>query len=206
MTGKFITFEGPEGSGKSTQSKLLCNFLKEKKFKVIHLREPGSTIISEKIRNILLDPKNKKMNSLCELFLYMAARSQLVEEKILPNLKKGKIVICDRFQDATLAYQGYAGRIDLKIIKYLGKLATFGIKPDLTILLDLPVKVGLKRIGARPDRLEKKAFSYHLCVRKGYLDLAKKEPSRIKIISLEEKVNRTQDKIRKIVLKCLLVK
>lgn len=206
IKGKFITFEGPEGCGKSTQSKLLSEFLAKKGYQVLHLREPGSTEIGEKIRQILLDPKNKAMSNICELFLYMAARSQLVEEKIIPNLKKGKIIICDRFQDATLAYQGYAGGLDIKMIKCLGSLATFKIKPDLTILLDSCVKAGFKRINRALDRLESKSFKYHLKVRKGYLALAKQEPKRIKVILLEEKIDNTQNKIREIILKCLLHK
>ena len=114
--GIFITFEGPEGSGKTTHSKLLCEFLRKKGFRVLHTREPGGVLISEKIRRILLDPKNKGMDVACEMLLYMAARAQIVKEKILPGLKQGKIVVCDRFTDATLAYQGYAGGMDLKVI------------------------------------------------------------------------------------------
>ena len=115
--GLFITFEGPEGSGKSTHSRLLCGFLKKRGCNVLHTREPGGVKISEKIRKILLDPKNKDMDTVCEMLLYMAARAQIVEKKILPALKKGKIVVCDRFIDATLAYQGYAGGLGLNLLE-----------------------------------------------------------------------------------------
>lgn len=155
MKGKLITFEGSEGSGKSTQSKLLYQYLKNKGYKVIYLREPGTTRISEKIRDILLDAKNTSMRPICETLLYMAARAQLVDEVIRPALSLGKIVICDRFLDSTLAYQGYGLGIDIQAIKCIGDFATHGIKPDLTIFLDLPVKHGLKYRSATKDRIEK---------------------------------------------------
>lgn len=138
----FITFEGPEGSGKSTHSKLLCNFLRRKGFKVLYTREPGGTVIGEKIRKILLDPENKRMDVVCEMLLYMAARAQVVRQKILSALKEGKTVICDRFLDATLVYQGYAGGIDIRLIEKIGNLATGGLLPDITFLLDIDAKKG----------------------------------------------------------------
>ncbi len=202
MRGKFITFEGPEGSGKSTQSNLLCRFLRQKGFKVLHTREPGGTAIGEKIRNILLDKSNKQMTDLGELLLYMAARSQIVEEKILPALKKGKIVICDRFLDASLAYQGYGSGLDLKLIEYLGKISTKNLKIDLTILLDIESSLGLKR-SSRKDRLEMKTIKFHKRVRNGYLKLARKYPKRIKVIKATKPINEIQDLIRKIVLNVL---
>ena len=158
--GLFITFEGPEGSGKSTHSKLLCDFLRRKKIKVLHTREPGGTAIGEKIRKILLDPKNKDMDVVCEMFLYMAARMQILKKVILPALKKGKIVICDRFTDATLAYQGYAGEIDLSMIKKIDSLVTGGMQPDITFLLDINTKLGLQRSGKNKDRMERLRYSH----------------------------------------------
>jgi len=200
MKGKFITFEGTEGSGKSTQSKLLYDYLKAKGLKVIYLREPGGTRISEKIRKILLDANNKSMLPICETLLYLAARAQLVSEVILPALKKGKIIICDRFLDSTLAYQGFGLGVDIKTIKYIGNFATSGIKPDLTIFLDLPIEKGLSRCGRIKDRIEKRTFLYHHHVRGGYLKLAAQEHKRIKVIKVDSDKNKIQEKIRKAVL------
>jgi len=186
MKGKFITFEGSEGSGKSTHAKLLKAYLRKKGFAVELIREPGGTKISEKIRQVILDPKYNSMTDICETLLYMAARVQIVKEVIKPALKKGKIVICDRFLDSTIVYQGYGGGINLDLIKKLGKLATLGIKPDLTFLLDIETREGLRRAGKIKDRIELKSLDYHRRVRKGYLTLSKKEPSRIKIVSVEK--------------------
>lgn len=201
MKGTFITFEGCEGSGKSTHSQLLYNYLKGKGYAVIRVREPGSTQLGEKVRKILLAPENK-MSDLCEMLLYMCCRNRLVEEKILPTLKAGKIVICDRFLDATICYQGYGGGMDMATIKKIGHLATQGLQPDLTIFLDLKVKEGLKR-SRRRDRIEKKPLSYHQRVRRGYLELASSHPSRIKVIAVKEAVSETQQLIRERVEKCL---
>jgi len=199
--GIFITFEGPEGSGKTTHSRLLCEFLRKKDFRVLHTREPGGTLISEKIRKILLDPENKGMDVSCEMLLYMAARAQIVEEKILPALEQGKIVVCDRFTDATVAYQGYAGGMNLKVINRISDIVTKGLKPNVTFLLDIDAKTGLLRAGRAKDRMERKSVSYHNKVRNGYLSIAKKEPKRVKVLSSIRKISRTQEEIRKVVLK-----
>jgi dTMP kinase len=204
MRGKFITFEGSECCGKSTQSKLLYEYLKNKGYDVIYLREPGGTKISEKIRKILLDSKNETMTPMTELLLYMASRAQTVKEVIEPALKKGRIVLCDRFLDSTVVYQGYGLGINLALIKYLGEFATNGIKPDLTILLDLPLKKALGGIGSKKDRIERRDFTYHLRVRKGYLNLAVAEPRRIKIVKLADNIEETQRKIREIVSNLLV--
>nr|MBU1328491.1 dTMP kinase [Candidatus Omnitrophota bacterium] len=198
--GLFITFEGPEGSGKTTHSKLLCEFLHKKGFKVLHTREPGGTLISEKIRKILLDPKNKGMGVGCEMLLYMAARAQIVKEKILPSLEQRKIVICDRFTDATLAYQGYAGGIDLKVIDNIASIVTKGLKPDITFLLDIDARLGLLRAGRSKDRMERKSVLYHNKVRSGYLDIARKESGRVKVISATAKIKDVQSVIRNFTL------
>lgn len=205
MKGKFITFEGSEGSGKSTQSKLLYRYLKNKGYNVVYLREPGGTKISEKIRKILLDSKNQSMLPACEMLLYMASRSQLVEEIIIPALKMNRIVVCDRFLDSTLIYQGYGLGMNIKFIKYLGDFVTGGIKPDLTIFLDLPTKKGLEVCGRVKDRIEKRSFSYFSRVRRGYLKLAGLEPGRIKIIKVDDDKSMTQEKIRNLVNKILEV-
>ena len=200
-SGRFITFEGSEGCGKSTQSRMLYDYLKSKGKKVVYLREPGATKVSEKIRDILLDAKNDAMLPECEMLLYMAARSQIVGEIIKPHLAKGFIVICDRFLDSTIAYQGYGLGMDIDFIKSVGKFATLAIKPDLTIFLDLPVHRGLCHRNGCKDRIEKRSLAYHLRVRRGYLSLAHKEPKRIKIVKVEKNKDLTQVKVREMVNK-----
>jgi len=198
MKGKFITFEGSEGCGKSTQSELLFSYLKAKGDKVVYLREPGGVKLSEEIRKILLDPKSR-ISAPAETLLYMAARAQVVEEIIKPALAARKIVVCDRFLDSTIAYQGFGLGIDIKLIKFLGSFATQGIQPDLTILLDLPVKSGLKHRDNCQDRIEQRSISYHEKVRRGYLALARQEQQRIKIVKVLADKFRTQQKIREMV-------
>ncbi|HOD11779.1 MAG TPA: dTMP kinase [Candidatus Omnitrophota bacterium] len=183
LKGLFITFEGSEGCGKSTQVKLLCDFLKREKRDVLHIREPGGIKISEKIRTILLDDKNKEMARPCEVLLYMAARAQLVHEKILPALRKGSIVVCDRFLDSTIAYQGYGCGEDIRFIRSIGSYVTQDILPDITFLLDLPTHKGLSRIQKPRDRIEQRSLQYHNRVRQGYLKIARQEPKRIKVIA-----------------------
>lgn len=196
--GKFITFEGSEGCGKSTQSKLLSAYLKSKGYSVLYLREPGGTKISEKIRGILLDAKNHAMSFVCEMLLYMSARAQIVEQIIKPALKQGKIVISDRFLDSTLAYQGYGLGMDISVIKDIGDIATQGIKPDLTVLLDVPLEKGLKYRDGVKDRIEQRPLAYHSRVRKGYFSLAELEPKRIKIVKVAEDKTVTQMRIREL--------
>lgn len=203
MRGKFITFEGAEGCGKSTQSKMLCRYLKSKGFNVVFLREPGGTRISEKIRRILLDHKNDSMFHGAEMLLYMAARAQLVSQVIKPALKEGKIVICDRFLDSTIAYQGYGLGMDIPTIKRVGRFATQGLAPDLTIFLDLAVKKGLNVRSRAKDRIESRPLNYHRRVRAGYFKLAKQEPSRIKVIRLRRDMMDTQKAIRELTVKKL---
>ncbi|MFC1804372.1 dTMP kinase [Candidatus Omnitrophota bacterium] len=199
MKGKFITFEGNEGCGKSTQARLLSDYLKRKGHRVIFLREPGGTKISEKIRSILLDAENDSMSPACEMLLYMAARAQIVQEIIGPALLKGKTVICDRFLDSTIVYQGYGLGQNISLIKKLGKVSTYGIKPDLTILLDEATEEGLRRCGRVKDRIEQRSISYHQRVRRGYLHLASLNRRRIKVVKVEKNKNLTQRKIRGIV-------
>jgi len=203
MKGKFITFEGSEGCGKSTQSRLLYRYLKRKGHKVVYLREPGSTKIGERVRKILLDARNDSMTAQCEMLLYMAARAQVVKEVIGPALSNGKIVICDRFLDSTLAYQGYGLGLDLKMIKNISYFATRGLEPDLTILLDIPIGKGFKHHQMKKDRIEKRSFTYHLRVRKGYLKLYQLNPERIKLVEVDGDKGRVQQKIRGLVDKFL---
>jgi len=202
LKGKFITFEGPEGSGKTTHLKLLAKSLKDRGYNVVLLQDPGSTEIGKRIRSILLDHNLSNMSPYCELCLYLAARCQLVEERIKGLLRQGKIILCDRFNDATLAYQGYAADISIDFLTALTQDYLFkGVMPDLTILLDIEVETGLKRIlkGRLPDRQEKKDISFHKKVRAGYLDLAKKHPERIKVVSSRDPIKIVQDKIKEIV-------
>ncbi len=195
--GSFITFEGSEGSGKSTQAKLLYQYLKSKKLKVLHLREPGGTTISEAIRDILLNVGHKKMTHICETLLYMAARAQLAEEVILPALKKGAVVICDRFLDSTICYQGYGNGVDLKTIQTLGNFVTQRLEPNLTFLLDLPTQEGLKRRGKNRDRIEQRSLPYHNRVRRGYLRLARLHSKRIKVLDGYKSKEDIQETVRK---------
>jgi len=197
MKSKFITFEGSEGCGKSTQSGMLYRYLKSKGLKVVYLREPGGVKLSEKIRDILLDP-GSKISPEAETLLYMAARAQVVRDIIKPALRAGKIVVCDRFMDSTIAYQGFGLGIDIGMIKTIGKFATLGIKPDLTIFLDLPVKKGLEHRHSCKDRIEQRSFKYHEMVRNGYLKLSKLEPKRIKIVKVQVDKLMTQDNIRRL--------
>lgn len=203
IKGKFITFEGSEGCGKSTHSRLLYRYLKEKGLNAVYLREPGGTKIGEKIRKILLDTDNQSISPECEMILYMASRAQLVDEIIRPALEKGEIVICDRFLDSTVAYQGFGLGIDIKLIKRIGDFVARGIKPDLTIFLDLPPSKGLEVCGHIKDRIERRSLEYHQRVRKGYLKIATLEPGRIKIIKVDDNKNKTQEKVRQLVDKFL---
>jgi dTMP kinase len=178
----FITFEGIEGSGKSTQATLLYEWMIDKGHEVILTREPGGTKSAEEIRNFILTPKEEKFPPPAELLLYMAARSFHVENLIEPSIKKGIIVISDRFSDATVAYQGYGRGIDIKLIKTINEFATKGIKPDITILIDVPSAVGLSRLKGEKDRIEQESLEFHEKVRKGYIEIAKSEPDRVKVV------------------------
>jgi len=200
--GFFITFEGPEGSGKSTQANLLYHFLK-RKWNCIYTREPGGTKVGEAVRKILLNPCLSGMDAVCELFLFEASRAQLVREIILPALAKGKIVICDRFTDATTAYQGYGEKISMDFIAYINKFATCSLTPDLTILMDINSKAGLKKARLRKqkqlDRIEKKHLRVHNLIRKGYLEIAKQNPERIKVFNSKVSIQDNQRNIRNFV-------
>ncbi len=176
----FITVEGLEGSGKSSVIKFLSRYLRKRGFSLKVYREPGSTEIGEKIRKMLLDKKNKKLSLHTELLLYLAARTQLIEEKLKKDLKKYDFIISDRFSDSTLVYQGFG--LSLGKTAELGvKIFSLGVEPDLTLYLDTPAREGLKRL-KRKDRIESRPISFHNKLRKGFLELAKKYPRRIKTI------------------------
>ncbi len=202
----FITFEGIEGSGKTSQVRSTAEFLRDKDHECIVTREPGGTRIGEKIRAILLDPLSKDMGPLTELLLYTADRAQHVSECILPLLAAGKIVLCDRYFDATMAYQGFARGIDIGLIDKIHGLLFENLKPDLTILLDLPAEIGLTRAwkqinqGARNNeetRFEEETLSFHKKVRAGYLEIARLEPERFRIIDASEREKDVREKIIK---------
>lgn len=198
MRGLFITFEGPEGCGKSTHSKLACEYLKNKGYDCVYAREPGGTGMGEEIRQVLLHSDGIEISDLAELFLFEAARSQIVAELIKPSLAKKKIVICDRFSDATFSYQGYGGGVPLESIKALDRVATAGVKPDATILLDIDTGTGLARAKSKgADRMEAKDIAYHKRVRSGYLKLAEADPSRIKVIKVTGSIDDTQSLVRR---------
>ena len=186
----FITFEGIEGCGKSTQAQMLKDFLIKKGESVFLTREPGGPKIAEDIREMLLSVKNKEMLPQTEVLLYMASRSQHTGEWIIPELEKGKIVISDRYYDSTFAYQGAARKIDGKLIDTIRRYATFGLVPDITFLVDLPEEIGLSRILEKDaDRLEQESMTFHKRVREGFLDLAKKEPERFVVLDGNKSIN-----------------
>ncbi len=180
--GLFIVFEGGEGSGKSTQAALLWRRLKKAGVNAELTYEPGGTQLGKKIRPALLG-NHQRLSPMAELFLFAASRAQLVSEVIRPSLSAGKIVICDRFTDSTVAYQGYGQGIDVKTIDKINRLATLGLKPDLTILLDMSPEIGLRRRPNRSlDRFEREELEFHRCVREGYQSLAAKHPRRWLVI------------------------
>jgi dTMP kinase len=203
----FITFEGVEGSGKTTQIRRLKKYFSQKGIPCKVTREPGGCSIGEKIRKILLNPDHHDMVSMTELLLYEAARAQHVKEVIKPFLEKDGVVLCDRFSDATLAYQGYGRRIDLNWIQRLNHLSSQGVRPNVTFLLDCPSDVGLRRAIERnrtlkqekEERFEKEEIQFHRRVRKGYLAIARKEPRRVKVIDTRPGEEKVFEKIQKIV-------
>jgi dTMP kinase len=198
-SGILITLEGIEGCGKTTQAGLLRSFLTDEGYRVILTREPGGSSISEKIRRILLDTANSGMVALTELLLYEASRSQHVSEVIRPALASGACVICDRFYDASTAYQGYGRGIETGVVTRLNLVATGGLKPDLTIVLDLPVEEGLKRLGRDLDRIEGETPGFHERVRKGYMRIADSEPERVRVIDASGSIEETFLEIKPIV-------
>lgn len=201
--GIFITFEGPEKSGKSTHARLLGKHLVARGHAVVFVREPGSTGLGEKIRRVLLDRKAHAMSVVTEMLLYMAARAQLVKEVIAPALKKGRIVLCDRFLDSTIAYQGYGCGCDVKLIKRLGAAVTGGLSPDLTLLLEFHESSRRRRRTPSPDRIEMRSDAFHRRVQRGYRLLARQDPERVKTVSVLRDRALTQQKIQGLVEQCL---
>ncbi len=201
----FITFEGPEGSGKSSQLPALASFIVSRGYDVVSTREPGGTRIGNQIREILMRMDNTELHPRTEILLFQAARAQLIEELILPSLAEGKVILCDRYGDSTLAYQGYGHGLDVDRLKMILEFATSGLKPDLTILLDVDVMVGLKRKKAKEEwnRMDAFELSFHERVRKGYHELVSQEPARWKIVDASQSQEQVQEDIRQIVLEAL---
>ena len=195
--GLFLTFEGPEGSGKTSQMRALAEFLRDQGYSVLTTREPGGTPIGLHIRDLLLNPHFEDMKPRAEVLLFLADRAQHVDQVIRPALKRGDIVLCDRYADSTLAYQGYGhGHFDLKQLRALIEFATGGLWPDRTFLLDLPPEQGLTRNGAQRDRLESHALDFHRRVRQGYLEMAAAEPHRWVVLDATRPWEEIQNELR----------
>ncbi len=199
MRGLFITLEGGDGAGKSTQIRNIEKFFKEKGMTVTHTREPGGTPIGEKLRSILLDPANTEMEAVTEMLIYAAARSQHVRETVLPALERGEVVICDRFVDSSIAYQAYGRNLGSMVAEVNGH-ATGGLRPDITIWLDIDPETGRARAtrDSGPDRLESESTAFHTRVREGYASMAEAEPDRFKRVDASGSVEEIKDEINKL--------
>jgi len=201
--GIFITFEGPEGGGKSTHIALLAKAAEAQGYTILVTREPGGTTFSQELRKILLHP-DSKLTPLTELFLYEADRAQHIEDVIIPALLKGTVVLCDRYTDSTLAYQGDGRGLEVKQIQTLNNIASHGLVPDLTVVIDVDVQKGLANAHAKKkghDRLENAGLDFHERVRKGFLRLAEEDPKRFRLIHQQETIAETQQLIQQVVFR-----
>ncbi len=193
----FITFEGPDGSGKTTQARRLVEYFQSRGLPVLHTREPGGTAIGEQIRNVILSTHNLSIRHETEALLFSAARAQIVAELIRPALAAGKIVVCDRYADSTMAYQGYGLGLDLDALRAITRFATGGLTPDLTFYVDVPAEIGLaRRHRGETNRLDQKNVAYHARVREGFLKMAHAEPQRWVVIDGTRSVDEVQQDIR----------
>ncbi len=195
--GLFITFEGQDGCGKTTQINLLIEYLKNNGYEVVLTREPGSKGLGEKIRSLLLD-YDGEVSSVCESFLFLADRAQNVDIIVRKNVEAGKIVISDRHTDSSVAYQGYGRQLDVDKINMLNNIATSGLKPDLTYIFDIDVETSMLRVGKEKDRMESAGKEFFERVRNGYLEIAKKEPHRVKVINAVDTVENIHNQVIKI--------
>ena len=195
--GLFITFEGADGCGKTTQLTLLDEYFNKAGRKTLLTREPGAGILGARIREILLN-YDGEVSPNCESFLFLADRAQHVEGMIKPALEEGTIVLCDRYTDSTLAYQGYGRELDMERIKYLNNLATGPIKPDLTFVFDVSTEVAQTRVGSEKDRMESAGIEFHKKVRNGYLEIAKQESKRVKIVDANNSIEKVFEDTKKI--------
>lgn len=198
--GLFITFEGPDGCGKTTQMNLLAQYFEKKGKKVVLTREPGGKGLGEKVREILLN-YDGEVSDRCESFLFLADRAQNIDIIVKPAVKQGEIVLCDRHIDSTVAYQGYGRGLDINEINMLNNLATGGKKPDLTLVFDVDVETSMKRVGKEKDRMESAGTEFHNRVRNGYLELATQEPDRIKVLDATKTIEEIHEKVIEIIEK-----
>lgn len=194
----FITFEGADGCGKTTQIELLDKYLQEKGFKTLVTREPGAKGLGEKLREILLN-YDGEVSPNCESFLFLADRAQHVDCVIRPALKQGTIVLCDRHTDSTVAYQGYGRGLNIEQIKKLNEIAVNGLKPDLTIVFDIDIETSMKRVGKTKDRMESAGMDFFNRVRKGYLAIAQNEPDRVKVINSADTIENIHKQVIELV-------
>ena len=202
----FITLEGPEGSGKSSQMPVLAEYLRDSGYEVVVTREPGGTFVGDQIRDVLMNLENVSILPRTEILLFLAARAQHVDELIKPALAEGKIVICDRYGDSTLAYQGYGHQVDIETLRQLLKFSTDNLKPDLTLLIDIPVRIGFERKrenNSEWNRLDAYAEAFHNRVRQGYFMLVEEDPQRWVIIDGNQDKEMVQVAMRDVVLKRL---
>lgn len=193
--GLFITFEGADGCGKTTQLNLLSEYLKKNGREVLITREPGGKGLGEKIREILLN-YDGEVSSNSEAFLFLADRAQNIDKIVKPAVDEGKIVLCDRHTDSTLAYQGYGRGVDLNQLKMLNNLATSGFKPDLTLVFDIDVETSMSRVGKEKDRMESAGVEFHQKVRDGYLEISKEEPDRVKVINSKDTIENIFEQVK----------
>lgn len=205
MAGCFITFEGVEGSGKTTQIRLAGEFLRDRGLPVVMTQEPGGTPLGQRIREILLNRGDFDISGEAEVFLFAAARAQHTETLIRPALEKGQVVLCDRFSDATIAYQAYGRGLSLESVREVCRMAAGGLSPRLTLLFDLPVEKGLERAfrriagrreGEREDRFERERLDFHRRIREGYLAIARGEPGRVKVLDASKDIEATRAEVR----------
>ena len=198
--GLFITFEGADGCGKTTQIELLNSHLTQKGYKTLLTREPGAKGLGVKLREILLN-YDGEVSPNCESFLFLADRAQHIDCIIKPAVEAGEIVLCDRHIDSTVAYQGYGRGLDIERINYLNNIATSGIKPDLTIVFDVDIETSMQRVGKEKDRMESAGMEFFNRVRQGYLEIAKKEPNRVKVVSSSDTIENIHKKVLELVEK-----
>jgi dTMP kinase len=200
--GLFITFEGADGCGKTTQLNMLKDYLESKGYQVVLTREPGGKGLGETLRNILLNYEEEVSNR-CESFLFLADRAQNIDIIVNPAIEKGKIVLCDRHADSSVAYQGYGRGLNIEEIKTLNSLATGNKKPDLTLVFDVDIETSMSRVGKEKDRMESSGMDFFNRVRNGYLEIAKSEPNRVKILDATKSIEEIHQEVIKIVNRLL---
>jgi len=200
--GVFVTLEGPEGSGKSSQCRALVRRLRRSGYRVVALRDPGSTALGRALRRVLLHTA-RPLSPLQEALLFIGGRAHLVEERIAPALRRGCVVVCDRFHDSTMAYQGFGGRLEMTRLQRIGRRAIHGVMPSVTLLLDVPTARGFARLHRSRDRMERKARGFHQRVRRGFLELARREPRRVVVVDASRTPTAVRAEIERVVFRRL---